>query len=104
MVERRSPVAASLQPRYCRGRLRLPAPATASGVVLLTLEDEIGVSPLIDRPPVFEAHRRAARHSTAVAATGTVERAGAVVHVLVKTLERLDDRLMALASQSRDFR
>ncbi|QDU65900.1 error-prone DNA polymerase [Engelhardtia mirabilis] len=78
-------------------------PATASGVVFITLEDEGGVANLIVRPKVFEANRAAARHGTVILARGTVERAGSVVHVLAKELECLDDRLMALASQSRDF-
>ncbi|MFW5682621.1 MAG: OB-fold nucleic acid binding domain-containing protein, partial [Phycisphaeraceae bacterium] len=78
-------------------------PATASGVVFITIEDETGVANLIVRPHVYERHRRAARHGVILRASGTVERAGEVVHVLVRRLGTLDERLAELQARSRDF-
>ncbi|MFQ5424032.1 MAG: error-prone DNA polymerase [Phycisphaerae bacterium] len=78
-------------------------PSTAGGVVFMTLEDETDVANLIVRPRVWERCRTAARASVALMAHGTVERQGAVVHVLVHRVEDLSQALVTLQSQSRDF-
>ncbi|MHC4810091.1 MAG: helix-hairpin-helix domain-containing protein, partial [Planctomycetota bacterium] len=78
-------------------------PSTASGVVFITIEDESGVANLILRPPVYERHRRAARHGVVLLAAGTLERASGVVHVMVQRITALDQRLSDLRSRSRDF-
>jgi error-prone DNA polymerase len=78
-------------------------PATAAGIVFMTLEDETGIANLIVRPKVYERHRRAARHGVIILARGTVERQGAVVHVLTTSLEALDARFADLLPASRDF-
>jgi error-prone DNA polymerase len=82
----------------CRQR-----PATASGVVFITLEDESGIANLIVRPKVFERFRAVARLSAILLASGRVERKGEVVHVQVNGLESLDHHLAGLAAQLRDF-
>jgi len=79
-------------------------PATASGVVFVTLEDETGVANLIVRPVVFDRDREAAAHASVVLASGRVERAQGVVHLLVTRIESLDAVLGRLAVASRDFR
>jgi error-prone DNA polymerase len=79
-------------------------PATAQGIVFMTIEDETGIANLIVRPPIYQRFRPAARHGVAILARGRVERRGQVVHVLTSKLESLDDRMVALASRSRDFR
>ncbi len=79
-------------------------PATASGVIFITLEDETGVANLIVRPSIYERFRAAARHGVALQARGVIERQGTVVHVLVSALHALDDALADLNVQSRDFR
>ena len=79
-------------------------PATASGVVFVTLEDETGVANLIVRPHVFERDREAAAHASVVLAHGRIERAQGVVHLLVERIESLDAVLGRLAVASRDFR
>jgi error-prone DNA polymerase len=56
-------------------------PATASGVLFVSIEDETGSLQLIVPPQVFERDRLAARAATAVVAIGSVERQGEVVHV-----------------------
>jgi error-prone DNA polymerase len=79
-------------------------PGTASGIMFFTIEDETGVANLIVRPKVYERFRAAARHSEVITATGTVERQGLVVHVMVQRIRaiRIGDEAVRLSS--RDFR
>jgi len=78
-------------------------PGTASGIVFITMEDETGIANLIVRPAIFEKFRSVARMSVALLATGRVERANNVVHVLVSKLESIDAWQPDLVSRSRDF-
>ena len=68
-------------------------------------EDETGVANLIVRPRVFERFRRVARGARAVIATGKLERDGDVIHVLVRTLEDMNELFAGEAAhgRSRDF-
>ncbi|MCC6216196.1 MAG: error-prone DNA polymerase [Polyangiaceae bacterium] len=96
-------------------------PATASGVVFVTLEDETGVVNVIVRPAVWERDRLAGRFATVLLVEGTVERQAIaprrdesaiarangptpVVHLLASRLVRLDVPGQAVAARSRDFR
>lgn len=79
-------------------------PATANGVLFMTLEDETGRSDLIIRPEVYERFREAAYFGQVVLARGRVERQGSVVHVLVRELEDIGGMMVLLPSMSRDFR
>jgi error-prone DNA polymerase len=72
----------------CRQR-----PATASGVVFMTLEDETGLANLIIRPDVWQREWRVAKTAAAIVAQGTVERQGEVVHVMVRRLRELREAL-----------
>jgi error-prone DNA polymerase len=78
-------------------------PGTASGIVFMTLEDETGTANLIVRPQVYQRYRQAARHGVVVLARGTVERQGAVVHILVESIENAAGAFASLAGRSRDF-
>jgi error-prone DNA polymerase len=86
-------------------------PATASGVTFFSIEDETGVANLVVLPDVFERHDHVARHARIVLAHGKLERtprdprdpATPVIHVLVRSLERLDGQ-RAPAVRARDFR
>ena len=78
-------------------------PATASGLIFMTIEDETGIANLIVRPHVYERFRQAAKHGVAVLAKGIVERQGAVVHVVVKRIDSLDEEISDLLVRSRDF-
>ncbi|MCK6536645.1 MAG: error-prone DNA polymerase [Polyangiaceae bacterium] len=85
-------------------------PATASGVVFVTLEDETGFVNLILWQRVYERLRLTARHSRLMLASGKVERDREstrsevpIVHVIVEHLERLDRPDSRLGRQSRDF-
>ncbi len=66
-------------------------PGTANGIMFMTIEDDTGVANLVIRPPTYERHRRALRHSVAVVAWGTIERLGQVVHIMVERASNLSD-------------
>jgi error-prone DNA polymerase len=78
-------------------------PATASGIVFETLEDETGVVNLIVRPHVYDRYRHAARHAILVQADGNVERQGQVIHVMAMRLHDLSAHLQNCEAKSRDF-
>lgn len=90
-------------------------PATASGVVFVTLEDETGTMNLVIFAKVFERCRMVAKHATLMLAYGKVERQltrprpgevgapTAVIHVVVRELERLDVPGRDVRFASRDF-
>jgi len=82
-------------------------PATASGVVFITLEDETGTLNLILFRSVFETYHLPARHAAILLAEGTVERTNdetPVIHVMTRRLERLDLPGRGIDRVSRDFR
>lgn len=100
-------------------------PATASGVVFITLEDETGFLNLVLWNRVYEEYRLPARHASILLARGTIERQGRppgvhvptahdplvdeaaevapVVHVMVEALLRLDVPGRDIEKVSRDF-
>ena len=82
----------------CRQR-----PATASGVIFVTLEDETGYVNLIVWNDLAERQRRELVGSRLLAVNGEVQREGRVVHVLARRLEDLSPMLGRLATTSHDF-
>jgi error-prone DNA polymerase len=82
----------------CRQR-----PATASGVVFITLEDESGAANLVVWNRTWQRYRSVARHATALEATGTVERRSGVTHLIVRRLVDLTAQT-PVGSHARDFR
>ncbi len=78
-------------------------PATASGIVFITLEDETGVANLILRPQIYEQFRAAARYASLLQAEGYIERQGQVIHILTKRLVDQSQLLAGYAFRSRDF-
>ena len=79
-------------------------PATAHGVLFMTLEDETGRADLIVRPWVYERFRAAALHARVLIARGKIERDGIVIHLLASSLKDATSLLSELPSVSRDFR
>jgi error-prone DNA polymerase len=68
-------------------------PETASGVVFMLIEDELGTVNLIVPPLVYERHRHIVRAEPLVLVQGRLERppqAGGTINVLVKTLRSLE--------------
>jgi error-prone DNA polymerase len=100
-------------------------PATASGVVFITLEDETGFLNLVLWSRVYEQYRLPARHAAIMLARGTIERQGRppgvhvdiphdplvdqaadvapVIHVIVEALLRIDVPGRDIEKVSRDF-
>ncbi len=79
-------------------------PATAKGIVFMTLEDETGPANLIVRPQVWDRDQAVGRGKIAIIAEGTVERQGAVVNVQVTRLHDLSATIAPVRAKSRDFR
>ena len=79
-------------------------PYTAKGITFMTLEDETALANLIIRPNIWAKYRYLARSKVALIADGVVERQGAVIHIMVRRLFDLSDRLRSLRHRSRDFR
>ncbi len=82
-------------------------PATANGILFLTLEDESGILNVIVHARIYERFRAAIRGATLLLARGRVERSpedeGGVVHLVAFRLEDRTDLLAGLPSVSRDF-
>ncbi|MEX0869179.1 MAG: error-prone DNA polymerase [Nitriliruptoraceae bacterium] len=76
-------------------------PATASGTVFVSLEDESGMANVICSPGLWIAHRGEATHASALVITGRVERAQGAINVVAQRLRPL---LLAVPTRSRDFR
>jgi error-prone DNA polymerase len=79
-------------------------PATANGIVFITVEDETGFGNLIVRPRVLERCRAAACAAPLVLAEGRIERAGEVVHVLARTIRSMAEAVAGLRAEARSFR
>jgi len=76
-------------------------PATASGMIFLTIEDETGQANVVVRPAVWEAAEPSARRAAVIVVQGRIQRRGVVVHVVATSLETVS--LPALPRMSRDF-
>ncbi len=89
----------------CRQR-----PATAKGVVFVTIEDEYGLVNVILRRQVYERYRRIARTEPLIIVDGVMQRKDGVANVVASSLvpvERREDRTgdaePVAAPRSRDF-
>ena len=78
-------------------------PATASGLVFVSLEDETGIANLVVMPDVYERFRPLVRGSAFLLAQGRVERSGTVVNVRVRSLQPLQLG-HEIQARSHDFR
>ncbi len=78
-------------------------PATASGVVFITLEDEDGHMNLVVFASVFERDTALARDAPMLRASGKIDRTGDVVHLVVERFAPLTDP-SSIGRISRDFR
>ena len=73
-------------------------PATARGVMFLTLEDETGSANAIVWPDILDAYRRAAVASRLLSIRGRLQRQGKVIHVIAKRLDDLSHLLDGLSA------
>jgi error-prone DNA polymerase len=79
-------------------------PASASGVLFMTLEDETGHVNVVVWPGVTERQRREVLGARLLVVQGSVERDGEVVHLVARRLEDHTRLLGGLETRSRDFR
>ncbi|MEO6502332.1 MAG: error-prone DNA polymerase [Jatrophihabitantaceae bacterium] len=76
-------------------------PATARGVIFLSLEDEFGMINVICDPVVWQRHHRIAVSSGGLLIRGMLQRADGVSNVLAERIERLP---LGMRTTARDFR
>jgi error-prone DNA polymerase len=81
----------------------LQQPATASGVVFASLEDEAGILNIVLWPGVFAAQRRAAIESSLLVVDGLLQRREQVTHVVAQRLHDRSAWLGGMQRRSRDF-
>lgn len=78
-------------------------PGTASGVVFVTLEDEMGSVNVIVRPELKARQRTELVHARLLAVYGVWQREGQVCHLVAHFLKDLTPLLGRLSPRSRDF-
>jgi len=61
-------------------------PATAKGMIFLTIEDETGTANIVVRPDIWRAADHAARRTAILLVEGLIQRRGTVVHVVATRL------------------
>jgi error-prone DNA polymerase len=82
----------------CRQR-----PATASGVIFVTLEDETGYVNLVVWSAVADRQRKELLGSRLLAVYGEVQKQGSIVHIVARRFEDLSALLGRLSTASHDF-
>lgn len=97
---------------HCRNGRRVRAcgivtvrqrPATASGTIFATIEDETGTVNLIYWPDLIERQRKEVLGATLLGVVGTWQRQGEVRHLVAQELIDLSPLLGRLMVESRDF-
>ena len=78
-------------------------PGTASGVIFLSLEDETGLINIIVWPKLAERFRAEVLGAGLLRVRGRLQNAHGSQHVVASSFESLDDRLLGLQTESRDF-
>ena len=79
-------------------------PGSAKGVIFATLEDETGFANLVLWPDRFERFRAVVMTARLLAATGTLQREGRVIHVIAERLTDLTPALRRLRDHAPDPR
>jgi error-prone DNA polymerase len=84
-------------------------PATAKGMIFLTIEDETGAANIVVHPHVWEGADLSARRAAVLVVHGRIQRRGVVVHVVSTRLESAaalrpeETTVASLPRMSRDF-
>ena len=78
-------------------------PATANGIIFVTLEDEHGMVNIVVRPDVALRRRKALLGARLLAARGRWEHVDGVRHLIARDLQDLSHLLGELHTTSRDF-
>lgn len=75
-------------------------PGSANGVVFITVEDETGIANLVLMPDTLQTYRRKVMTGRLLGARGRVEKVGRVIHLRVRELVDLSDRLLLLQQEA----
>ncbi|MDR5643603.1 helix-hairpin-helix domain-containing protein, partial [Burkholderia cenocepacia] len=78
-------------------------PATAKGVIFITMEDETGNVNVIIRPQVLRAQRREVLGASLLGVYGVWQREGEIRHLVAQRLVDLSGLLGSLSTGSRNF-
>ena len=79
-------------------------PGTAKGVVFMTIEDESGVANIVVWKKLRDIYRKEVMQARLVAVEGIVQRAGAVIHVVARSLvDRTSDLSLLAENGIADF-
>lgn len=78
-------------------------PASAKGVMFITIEDETGVANLVLWPALFERRRRIVLSAGMIACRGRVQREGEVLHLVAQDLEDLSPLLASVGGRDDPF-
>ena len=74
-------------------------PGSARGVLFVTIEDETGIADVVIWPDLFEKQRRGILSAAMIAVAGRVQREGAVVHLIARTLTDLSSLLRSVGER-----
>jgi error-prone DNA polymerase len=77
-------------------------PATAKGMIFLTIEDETAAANIVVRPDVWDGADHHVRRSAILVVQGRIQRRGSIVHVVATRLA-CDSHPAAIPRMSRDF-
>ncbi len=79
-------------------------PASAAGVIFVTIEDETGLVNLVVWPKLIERQRRELLGARLLGVSGQIQKQDGVLHVVARRLYDHSDLLGALDAPSRNFR
>ena len=75
-------------------------PGTASGVVFLTLEDEVGIYNIIIRPNIFKKYRNQIIGGRMLKITGKIQKENNIIHIIANKIEDISSMLDDLLSKN----
>ena len=78
-------------------------PGSAKGVMFITIEDETGIANLVVWPKISERYRRIVLSARMLGIEGHIQREGEVVHLIVRRLVDLSDRLASIGDRDGAF-
>ncbi len=79
-------------------------PASAKGVMFITIEDETGIANLVIWPTLYEKQRRTILGASMLGVDGRIQREGEVVHLIAYKVFDLTPQLSSLGQQDMPFR
>jgi error-prone DNA polymerase len=78
-------------------------PASAKGVMFITIEDETGVANIVVWVKTFEKYRRVVLSASMMAVQGRIQREGEVVHLVAQRLSDLSGVLASVGNREATF-